>query len=85
MVDDILAVSHCGHESVAMNAYLNQKTNIKRLQFGPDKCHQLHVGKETTLCPELYIDQWKLAKKDEMKTGVNNLEDLLDVPKKLER
>ena len=27
-VDDVLAVSCCGSESVAMNAYLNQKTNI---------------------------------------------------------
>ena len=38
MVDDVVAVSHCGIESVEMNAYLNQKTNIKRLQYGPDKC-----------------------------------------------
>ena len=68
-----MAVSHCGSDSVAMNAFLNQKTNIKRLQYGPDKCHQLHVGKEKSLCPELYIDNWKLAKKDDMKIGIDNL------------
>ena len=39
MVDDVLAISKCGVESVEMNAYINQKTNIKRLQFGPDKCY----------------------------------------------
>ena len=76
MVDNIFAVSHCGHESVAMNAYLKQKTNIKRLQFGPDKCPQLHVGRDSEVCPELFIDTWKLAKRDEFKTGINNLVDV---------
>ena len=46
MVDDVIAVSKCGLESVEMNTYLNQKTNIKKLQFGPDKCHQLHVAEQ---------------------------------------
>ena len=45
MVDDVLAISKCGVDSVIMNAFLNQKTSIKKLQFGPEKCHQLHVGK----------------------------------------
>ena len=31
MVDDVLAVSRCGVESVEMNAFLNQKTNLKKL------------------------------------------------------
>ena len=84
MVDDVLAVSRCGSDSVAMNAFLNQKTNIKRLQYSTDKCHQLHVGKNKDLCPDLYIDEWKLKKKDEMKTGINNLEDVLDEPHKIE-
>ena len=68
MVDDVLAISKCGSDSVEMNAFLNQKTNIKRLQYGPEKCHQLHVGKQKGICPELYIDEWKLVKRDEMKT-----------------
>ena len=61
-----------------MNAFLNQKTNIKKFQFGPDKCHQLHVGKESSLCPDLFIDHWKLVKKDELETDIGNLTDLLD-------
>ena len=84
MVDDVLAVSLCGSDSVAMNAFLNQKTNMKRLQYGPDKCHQLHVGKKKDLCPELYIDEWKLSKKDELKKGINNLVDELDEQHKIE-
>ena len=68
MVDDVIAVGRCGVDSVAMNAYLNQKTNIKKLQFGPDKCYQLHVGRSNFCCPELFIDEWKLKKKDELET-----------------
>ena len=76
MVDDVLAISQCGVDSVLMNAFLNQKTSMKRLQFGPDKCHQLHIGKSQLQCPDLYIDQWKLMKRDELVTGVENLEDV---------
>ena len=64
MVDDVLAISKCGVDSVIMNAFLNQKTSIKKLQFGPEKCHQLHVGKYQIQCPELFIDEWKLKKKN---------------------
>ena len=84
MVDDVVAVSKCGLESVEMNAYLNQKTSIKKLQFGPDKCHQLHVGKANVCCPDLYIDEWKLEKKDKLKTGVENLVDILVDQHKIE-
>ena len=34
MVDDVLAVSRCGVESVKMNAFLNQKTNFKSYNLG---------------------------------------------------
>ena len=77
MVDDVLAVSKCGVDSVLMNAFLNQKTTIKKLQFGPEKCHQLHVGKSKANCPDLYIDEWKLEKRNETETGVDNLIDVL--------
>ena len=76
MVDDVIAVSRCGVESVAMNAFLNQKTSLKKLQFGPDKCHQLHVGRSNICCPELFIDEWALKKKDEVKAGIENLIDV---------
>ena len=85
MVDDVLAVSLCGSDSVAMNAFLCQKTSMKRLQYGPDKCHQLHVGKSKDLCPELYIEEWKLTKKDELKTGIDNLVDELDEQHNIEK
>ena len=84
MVDDVIAISRCGVEAVEMNAYLNQKTNIKKLQFGPEKCIKLHVGKENICCPDLYIDEWKLEKKDELKTCVDNLVDVLVDQHKIE-
>ena len=76
MVDDVLAVSRCGVEAVEMNAFLNQKTSIKRLQFGPEKCHQLHIRPAQIICPDLYINQWKLEKKNEHETGIENLVDV---------
>ena len=84
MVDDVLAVSRCGVEAVEMNAFLNQKTRIKKLQFGPKKCHKLHVGETLITCPDLYIDEWKLEKKDEMMTGIENLVDVQTSDHKIE-
>ena len=66
MVDDIIAVSRCGHSSVAMNTYLTTHIELKKLrfhvpdQFGKTKCHQMHVGKASTLCPDLYIHGQKM-------------------------
>ena len=58
MVDDLVAVSHCGLDSVVLNSFLNTKANVKKLQFGISKCHKLHVGTEKTSCPDLYLDEW---------------------------
>jgi hypothetical protein len=78
MIDDLLAVSDCGVETVKTNAYLNAKTSTKKLQFGGQKCHKLHVGKTQHVCPELYVDDWKMKKVKEYETGIRNLEDVFD-------
>ena len=75
MVDDLLCISSCGLPSVEMNAYINAKTNLKKLQFGVTKCHKMHVGAKNSCCPDLYVDNWMLKKKDDIFT---NLEDLVD-------
>ena len=46
MVDDILSITESGYKTRRMNAFLNAKTAVKRLQFGPDKCHIMHVGRD---------------------------------------
>ena len=56
MVDDLLCISTCGLKSVEMNAYINAKTNVKKLQFGETKCHKMHVGLKNKCCPDLYVD-----------------------------
>ena len=62
MIDDIVAISQCGIDSVMMNSFLNSKTNLKKLQFGVNKCKRMHVGMKNHYCPDLKIDKWKLKK-----------------------
>ena len=40
MVDDLACVAQSGLDSVEINSFINAKTNVKKLQFGVDKCHQ---------------------------------------------
>ena len=67
MIDDLVCPAVCGVDSVLVNAYINAKTNVKKLQFGVKKCHQLHIGKANDLCPTLKVDNWELHKVDEVK------------------
>ena len=63
LIDDLLAMAPCGHKAVEMASFLNAQTNIKKLRFGTNKCYKMHIGKDKTVCPDLYIDSWKLEKK----------------------
>ena len=74
MVDDFACPALCGVDSVEVTAYINAKTNTKKL--GVDKCHQLHVGCEGSFCPDLQVDNWGVVKKNELMTGFANLEDV---------
>ena len=77
MVDDLVCPAVCGTDSVLVNSFINAKTNVKKLQFGVKKCHQLLVGRKNPLCPTLKIDNWELKKVDEARTGIGNFEDEL--------
>ena len=46
MVDDLLCVSECGYKTTAASAFLAFKTDSKKLQYGAQKCKNLHVGKQ---------------------------------------
>ena len=70
--------------SVAINEYINAKTRTKKLQFGVEKCHQLHIGRENSLCHDLFIDNWEVVKVDPSKTGFGNLKDKKTEPHKIE-
>ena len=75
MVDDLVLISRCGIESVLMNGFINCKTNQKKLQYGVDKCHRMHVGPKNHLCPDLFIDSWEVKSMDVLDTGVTGLVD----------
>ena len=61
MVDDMLAISNCGQESVSMNTYINTHVELKKLKLhtpdlkGKTKCHRMHVGSKNQCCPELRV------------------------------
>ena len=77
MVDDALAVTECGYKTKMMNAFINTKTNLKKLQYGIKKCFKMHVGKSCVkeICPDLFVDGWKLKEVTELESGQVNLED----------
>ena len=79
MVDDVLIISECGYKSSMVNSYINAKSNMKKLQYGATKCHKMHVGKKKIeeICPDLYVDEWKLSEVTEIATG-NIEEDCID-------
>ena len=70
MVDDLLLVTECGYKATMANAYINTKSNLKKLQFGTDKCHKMHVGKTKIeeICPDLFVDEWKMNEVSEVET-----------------
>ena len=78
MVDDLFLMAGCGLPSALLNAFINAKTNTKKLQFGADKCHKLHVGRKSDLCPDLFIDQWKMVETEQIETGITSHEEVPD-------
>ena len=76
MVDDQICVSNCGLDSALATAHLNSQTNIKKLQFGANKCHKLHIGRKCSSCPENSVDTWRLEKPHD---DVQSVVELLDV------
>ena len=69
-------MSHWGLDSALATSHLNTQTNLKRLQFGPQKCLKLHIGRKCRSCPELSIDTWKLEKSAE---EIKSVVELVDV------
>ena len=70
MVDDLIIVTACGYKATMANAFVNTKTNQKKLQFGTEKCHKMHVGKKVEeICPDLFVDGWSMKEVTEVNTG----------------
>ena len=62
MVDDLLAVTTCGIDSIEMNITINTIIEIKKLKFHvpegnkKSKCHLMHIGKANMVCPDMKVD-----------------------------
>ena len=48
MIDDLASVAACGFDSVKVNAIINGKVNVKRLEFNKQKCVKLHISHSQT-------------------------------------
>ena len=60
-VDDLLAVTRCGFDTINMNTTINTLIELKKLQFHipepekKSKCHYLHVGNQNKFCPGMKV------------------------------
>ena len=71
MVDDILSIQQCSSKSVKTNAVINAFVELKKLKFSTDKCHRIHVSKNSKnepKCPELYIHEEVMKNSDKGNT-----------------
>ena len=75
MVDDTIIASDCGPYSAMATAHHNSMTNLKKLQFGEQKCIKMHVGCRNMICPQNVIDTWGVKGDEDTKTIL----DLADV------
>ena len=55
MVDDELTIAECGPNATLTNAFMNNFTESKKLQFGIKKCNKMHIGNETLVCEEIKV------------------------------
>ena len=44
MIDDIASFALSGPEAIKTNAIINAKIESKKLEFGPAKCYNIHLG-----------------------------------------
>ena len=75
-IDDQLIITNCGLDSALASSHVNCMTNLKKLQFGADKCVKLHVGTDKKICPDNQIDTWS---SEGDKNTVSSILDLKDV------
>ena len=67
MVDDTLAVSDCGSNSIIKNAVINSFMETHRIALSQEKSSVLHIGKESNCvlpCPRLKVHQDVMQRKE---------------------
>ena len=61
IVDDLLGIANCGHDSLSLNTFINTQVELKKQKFhqpdvnGKSKCNVMHVGSDLAICPKLEV------------------------------
>ena len=70
MIDDVASFAKCSYESLKTNAIINAKVESKKLEFGPTKCFNIHIGKKPEKCQNLKVHENNMTcKKSETYLG----------------
>ena len=64
MCDDVASIARCGIDSIKTNAIINSKIISKKLELGPTKCFNIHVGGDTGNCCSLKVHDSMMKKTD---------------------
>ena len=64
MCDDVVSVARCGLDSIKTNAIIDSKIESKKLEFGPTKCYNIHVGGNIEQCCILKVHDSVMKQKD---------------------
>ena len=64
MIDDVASFAQCGPQSVVTNAIINAKIESKKLEFGPTKCFNIHVGTNKVCSDNLKVHKNKIIRKE---------------------
>ena len=86
MLDDLVCISECGPKTAMANAYINFKTAAKKLQFGTEKCKNMHIGKvrDQYKCEPLFVDHWEEKIVEDCDTTELKIEDVFEGEKVME-
>jgi hypothetical protein len=63
MIDDLASFAICSPQSIVTNAIINAKIESKKLEFGPNKCYNIHIGMKQVCCEGLKVHDDKITKK----------------------
>ena len=64
LIDDVASFSLCSPQSIVTNAIINAKIESKKLELGPTKCVNLHIGSREVRCDGLKVHEDRIVKKD---------------------
>ena len=64
MIDDLASFATCSTQSVVTNAIINAKIESKKLEFGPAKCFNIHVGNKEVCNTGLLVHENRIIQKE---------------------